>query len=74
MFKSFILFEIEIKMISVALTCLEIVLIVAGLALLYWWTNKEAIEAGQNLQKAMPVTEDEYLQLMTKSVMQSPQL
>ena len=32
-------------MISVALTVLEIVLVALGLALLYWWTNKEAIEA-----------------------------
>ena len=55
-------------MISVALTVLEIVLVALGLALLYWWTNKEAIEANQNLQNSLPATEEEYLKLMVRTV------
>ena len=36
-------------MFSVALATLEVVLVLVGIYLLYWWTNKEATEANKNL-------------------------
>ena len=53
-------------MFSAALATLEVILVLVGIYLLYWWTNKEANEANKNLQDAMPAKEEDYLKLMVK--------
>ena len=54
-------------MISIALASLEIVLILLGIGLLYWWTNKEANEAGKRLNDRLLASEEDYLKLMVRT-------
>ena len=61
-------------MFSVALATLEVVLVLVGIYLLYWWTNKEATEANKNLQDAMPGREEDYLKLMVKKASENKPL
>ena len=61
-------------MFSAALATLEVILVLVGIYLLYWWTNKEANEANKNLQDAMPAKEEDYLKLMVKKASENKPL
>ena len=61
-------------MISVTLAAVEILLIVLGVYLLYWWTNREATDAQQNLKNSMPATEEDFMVRMIESASQEEKL
>ena len=61
-------------MFSEALASLEILLVLLGVGLLYWWTNKEANEANKNLQDKMPATEEDYLVMMMNAAKSNEKL
>ena len=61
-------------MISVTLAAVEILLIVLGVYLLYWWTNREASDAQQNLKNSMPATEEDFMVRMIESASQEEKL
>ena len=56
-------------MFSVFLAGFEAIVVVVGLALLYWWTNKQAEEANAAMPKHL--TEQDYLVAMTKQADQA---
>ena len=49
---------------SAALVLFEIFSVVLGIALLYWWTNKEASEAEASIQNNL--TEEDVMNIMVK--------
>ncbi len=61
-------------MLEIGLACFEILLVALGLSLLYWWTNKEAEEANQNMQKSLLASENDYLDIMIEAAKATPSL
>ena len=61
-------------MYETGLALVEILLVVLGLYLLHWWTNKEASETNSKLHSQMALSESSYMQLMVDAAKTSASL